>query len=375
MGDGWEINEKRLVNQFCDLVRIDSPSLKERQMADEVGGILRGLGFSVFEDQAGEAIGGNCGNMYASMPGELSGPPLLFAVHLDTVEPCRGKAAMVGEDQVIRSQGTTILGADDLAGITAVLEAVRSAREQNLPCRSLELLLTVSEEIHLQGAHHLRREKLKALEAYVLDTSGQPGAAVLKAPGHIRMVFRFIGKAAHAGIAPEAGISAIMAAARGIAALNLGRVDPETTANIGRIEGGGETNIVAEECLVTAECRSLNDNQLQEQAADMQAKMEQAAQLSGARLEITATTSYLPYEVNPERPVVQRFKEACRMTGLQARLIASGGGSDNNILARHGIEGVVISCGMEDVHSCREHIRCRDLSDTARLVMALMSLP
>jgi tripeptide aminopeptidase len=373
--DSLMINEKRLVDQFCELVLIDSPSLGERQMADTIKILLGELGCQVREDETGPRISGNCGNLVATCPGSLEGPPLLLAGHLDTVEPCHGKKAVIGGDRIIRSQGTTILGADDLAGITAILEALRTARERNIPHRSLEFLLTVAEELHLKGSHQLEPGLLQAREAYVLDTSGAPGFAVLAAPGHILMSFAVTGKAAHAGIAPQDGINAITAAARGIAAMKLGRIDPDTTANIGRIEGGGETNIVAAHCLVTAECRSLDYGRLVEQAAGMRGAMEQAAFEAGASLAVEQTISYLPYHVDAVRPVVRRFENACRLSGLTARLGPGGGGSDNNVLAQMGIEGIVLSCGMNQVHSCREEISIADLCGTARLLLALISLP
>ncbi len=366
------INEQRLTQLFGELVTIDAPSLQERTMADAVSRLLSALGFEVFEDQAAAAIGGNCGNFYARLTGDLPGLPLLLSGHLDTVEPCRGKRAIVGTDGIIRSAGDTILGADNLAGISAILEAVRSVREDGIPHRSLEILLSVAEERHLTGTHHLEIGRLAAREAYVLDTSGSPGLAILQAPGHIALTFDFLGQAAHAGIAPETGISAIQAAALGIAELRLGRVDETSTANIGRIAGGGETNVIPDHCRVTAECRSLDAGRLRQLADEMCASMRRGAASTGARLEVHEVTSYQPYEISPEHPVVRRFVDVCETIGLPVRLAATGGGSDNNILALHGIAGIVLSCGMMKVHSCQEEISVRDLVDTAKLVRGLI---
>ena len=367
------IDEKKLVDLFCELVKIDAPSLQERAMADRVSTLFKELGGEVFEDHAASAIGGNCGNLIITLPGELPGYPLLLAVHLDTVEPCRGKLAVVGEDGVIRSAGNTILGADDIAGIAAILAAIASIRADHIPHRSLEILLTVGEELHLLGSPQLDFSRLKAKEAYVLDTSGPPGLAVIQAPGHIGLVFEFAGQAAHAGIAPEHGISAIQAAARGIARLKLGRVDAETTANIGRIEGGGETNVIPDYCRVTAECRSLQNEHLLEQVLEIRHCMELGAAETGARLQVSERVSYLPYSVDPSSEVVRRFVQACDKLSLPVCLKATGGGSDNNILACHNIEGIVISCGMEKVHSCEEQIKISDLTNTARLVRLIIT--
>lgn len=369
------INEARLVSLFCELVEIDSPSRAERQLADRLSAIFERLGFAVAEDDAGVRIGGNCGNIYARLYGSLPLAPILFSCHMDTVEPCRGKRAVVGPDDVIRSAGGTVLGADNLAGITAVLEAVECIRSSGKPHRTIEVLLSVAEELHLSGSHWLEPSRLTAREAYVLDTSGPPGRAVLQAPGHIGLTFDVFGQAAHAGIDPEAGISAIRAAALGIASLRTGRVDELTTANIGRIEGGGETNIVADHCRVTAECRSLNLDRLKAVAEEMKSIMARAAAAVGARIETMEKLSYLPYNVSENQPVVSRFREVCAKLGLPVSLIVSGGGSDNNVLALHGIDGIVIACGMNKVHTREEQIRIADLADTARLVLGLIESP
>jgi tripeptide aminopeptidase len=366
------IQEKRLTDLFCQLVRIDAPSLNERAMADQVKHMLSNLGCRVEEDQAGEAIGGNCGNLIAYWPGEVDKPPILFGVHLDTVGPCLGKEPIIGSDQVIRSNGQTILGADDLSGLAAILEAMRSINEDQIPHRPVEILASVAEELHLKGSHQFDFGQLASREAYVLDTSGSPGAAALQAPGHVSLTFEIFGQAAHAGIAPETGISAIQAACKGISGMKLGRIDAETTANIGRIEGGGATNIVADYCLATSECRSLRQEKLQAQAASMRACMEQGAAETGARVSIKEVTSYHPYQVNPEHPVVGRFVRACAKLGLPGKLSTSGGGSDNNVLMQHGIAGIVLTCGMQQVHSCSENISILDLVNTARLVEELI---
>ncbi len=368
------VNETRLVDLFCDLVKIDSVSLEERDLADAVSLILQNIGFTVEEDQAGQAIGGNCNNLYARLDGSTDQAPLLFAVHLDTVEPGRGKLARIDDDRVIRSAGNTVLGADNLAGLVPIIEAICGLADEGTRHRPIELFLSVAEELHLTGSHAMEAERLSASQAYILDTSGSPGLAVLKAPGHIALSFDVYGQAAHAGIDPENGVSAIQAASRGIAAMQLGRVDEQSTANIGRIEGGGETNVVADFCRVTAECRSLNLDRLDEIAQDMTDAMLRAADQTGAKVETTRKPSYLPYEIRPDHPVVRRFEKACHNNNLPVRLVSTGGGSDNNILALHGIDGIVISCGMTDVHSRDESVSIDDLVTVTRLVRSLILL-
>ena len=369
------IQENRLVRRFADWVAIDSPSLGERQLADTVIRVLQDMGFIVEEDTAGMAIGGNCNNVYARLPGDPDLAPLLFGAHFDTVAPAYGKKVSITSDRIIRSGGDTVLGADDLAGLTSIVEAILSIQEDARSHRPIELFLSVSEELHLLGSNHMDPGRLSAREAYVLDTSGAPGLGILRAPGHVFLEFDVVGRASHAGIAPEKGISAITAAARGIAAMRLGKVDSETTANIGQIHGGGETNVVADACRVTAECRSTNQAKLDRQADEMCACMEEAAAGMGATVRISRRATYHPYQIDDHGPLVERFRTACNLLGLQARLEAGGGGSDNNVLVLHGIDGMVLSCGMRQVHSCQEHILIDDLVMTARLVEKLIELP
>lgn len=370
------IQEQRLVDAFLAYVRIDSPSFQERQLADFVRPQLEKLGFTVYEDDAGAKIGGNCGNLYAHLPGSLDLPPLLFAAHLDTVEPSRGKKPLVREDGIITSSGDTVLGADDLAALAAILEAVRSIQEAGRPHRPLELFISVAEEQHLLGARHMEPERLSARQAYVLDTDGLPGLAINRAPGNITMTFQIQGKAAHAGMKPEEGINAIDVAARGISAMRLGRLDPETTANIGGIEGGGQaTNIVAEKCRVRAECRSQDMDKMNAQADHMIACMQEAADQYGAKLDVDRVLTYVPYAVSEDSPVMVRFNKACQALGLSCQATGGGGGSDNNVLVLHGIEGLVLATGMTNCHSVNEQISIRDLVDTARLVEQLILIP
>lgn len=386
------IDEKRLAKLFLRLAALDAPSLEERLVADAVTAELTALGLEVVEDDAAGRLGGTTGNLLCRVPANWAllglpdaepspGPdvtlrqeqaPLLFSTHLDTVQPCRGKQVFLGRDRVFRSDGTTILGADDLAGVCAVLALLHELRDGKQPHRPLELLFSVAEEVHLQGISVFDTRVLMAREGYVLDTSGAPGTGVIAAPGHVHLHFDVQGRPAHAGIAPETGISAIAVAAMGIARMNLGRIDPETTANIGRIEGGGETNIVAGRCTVTAECRSLDPDRLSAQTRHMIDCMEQAAAETGASVTVQTHQSYHPYRVDPDQPVARRFQAACTAIGKSARLIATGGGSDLNVLSRAGLSGMVLSCGMQQVHSNAEHLSLDDLSDLVLLLLALV---
>lgn len=387
------IDEKRLVDVFLRLARLDAPSLDERQVADAVTAELRALGLSVTEDDAASRLGGTTGNLLCRVPANWAiehvpdddkpagwdkkalQAPVLFSTHLDTVQPCLDKKIQLGSDRIFRSDGTTILGADDLAGVSAVLALLHELRAGKKPHRPLERLFSVAEEVHLQGISVFDASSLRAREGYVLDTSGSPGTGIIAAPGHLHLSFAVQGRPAHAGIAPETGISAIAVAAQGIARMRLGRVDPETTANIGRIEGGGETNIVAASCTVTAECRSLDPARLAAQARHMIDSMAEAAAEAGATVSVQTHQSYHPYRVDPDQPVARRFKAACTAIGKTARLVATGGGSDLNVLSQAGLSGMVLSCGMQQVHSGSEFLALDDLSDLVRLLLALVDAP
>ena len=387
------IEENRLIDLFLRLARLDAPSLDERLVADAVIAELNALDLEVEEDDAASRLNGTTGNLLCRVPANwaiqdvpkatlsadqkeqarrcLGQLPLLLSTHLDTVQPCLGKKVQLDDDRVFRSDGTTILGADDLAGVTAVIGLLHLLRSSGAAHRPLELLFSVAEEIHLQGISVFDPRRLKAREGYVLDTSGSPGIGVIAAPGHVHLRFDMEGCPAHAGIAPETGISAIEAASRGIARMRLGRVDPETTANIGQIQGGGETNIVAANCMVTAECRSLDPARLAEQTRHMIDCMQQAAAETGAKATYEMHPSYHAYRVDPAQPVVRRFLEACTAIGKSPRLVTTGGGSDLNVLALAGISGMVLSCGMQHVHSGNECLALDDLSDLVRLLQAL----
>jgi tripeptide aminopeptidase len=367
------LTEQEIIDLFVKLVSHDAPSLKERAVADDIRAYLEDLGFPVEEDDAAEKINGDTGNLFCRIPGTIPGPGILFCTHMDTVKPCFGKKIIIGDDRVIRSDGSTILGADDISGVAAVLTSIKWLRQTGTPHRDIELLFTVAEELHVLGSRNYDSSKIRAKTAYVLDANKAPGLAVVAAPGHISFDMVIHGRSAHAGINPEAGVSAIAVAAAGIARMKLGRVSPETTANIGLIDGGSVTNIVADRCHMTAECRSLNADRLREQADHMRGCMNAAATEYGALIEIQENVNYYPYSVVDDSLAIRQFESACAPLGIHPQKITLGGGTDLNVLTRGGIPGVVLSCGMQLMHSCQEHIPIDDLIMTTRLVENLMT--
>lgn len=279
------MNTDRLVKTFQELVSIDSPSFGERKMADELTVRLRKLGFTVSEDRAGEYYGGTAGNLYAFRKGSIPGKPLLFSTHMDTVEPAEGKKAVLHGDGRITSGGTTVLGADCMAGTAALLEAVTELEEEQADCRALEILFFIGEEKHLRGSAVFDFSCVQAEESYILDLSGPAGTAAIQAPTLIDFEIVVHGKAAHAGFAPEQGVHAIRIAANAVARMDMGRTGASMTVNIGHIEGGVKaTNIVPERCSLKGEVRSYSHEQALEEMKKIEGIFQEEAEKAGGKL-------------------------------------------------------------------------------------------
>ena len=355
------IDTDRLVQTFLSLSRIDNPSKQEAAMVAEVMRRLTALGLEPTQDSKG--------NVIAVLAGE--GEPLLFNAHLDSVNPAVGKAPVMDGD-IIRSSGDTVLGADDLAGVAAILEGVQSAMSKGTGVRAAEIVFTVEEEIGLFGARELDYSRLRSRMGVALDLNGAVGGICVSAPAQASITAVVHGKAAHAGVAPEQGIDAIRVAAQAIAAMPLGRIDEETTANIGIISGGTARNIVPDRVELTAEARSRDESKLDRQIEAMHTALTEAVEQHGARLDWTVNRAYGPLRIADDAPIVERCRAALASLGIPARLEATGGGSDVNIFNMHGIEAVNLSIGYREIHSTAEHIAIADLADAARLVEALL---
>lgn len=332
-------------------------------MAETLSGILRELGLEPIQDAKG--------NLVARVPGE--GAPLLLSAHMDSVAPAVGKQPIVDGD-VIRSAGDTVLGSDDLAGVAAILEGVQAARTSGRAHRAAEIVFTVEEEIGLNGARALDYSLLTAKQGVALDLDGEVGGICVSAPAHNVINVKITGTAAHAGTAPEKGVSAIVVAAEAISNMQLGRIDSETTANLGIINGGAARNIIPEHVTIIGEARSRNAEKLERQTAAMRKAFEAAAAKHGAQVEVEVTNAYGPQKIAEDAPIVQLCQAAATRAGLTPRLIETGGGSDVNIFNMHGIEAVNLSVGYKEIHSTKEHIAVADLEKAARLVEALLAV-
>jgi tripeptide aminopeptidase len=357
------INQDRLVSTFLELVQIDSPSGQEEEIARHLTAALKSLGLTVVRDQTGNVIG--------RLAGE--GPSILVSAHMDTVRPGQGVKPIVANG-MITSDGTTILGGDDKSGVAAILEALRVLVEQDVPHSPLEVALTVSEETGLNGAKGLDLTTLCAKEGIVLDSGGPIGVIVVSAPSQNRLRAIVHGKTAHAGFEPEKGINAIVVAAEAIAAMPLGRIDEETTANIGRIQGGMATNIVPDRIEMAGEARSHDESKLEAQVRAMTEVLKKAASQHGATVEIDVEHSYSAFKLSDEDAIVRRAVAAARTLGLTPVLVPSGGGSDANIFNAGGIATINISTGMDKVHTTEERIAVDDLVKCAEFLLAILRL-
>jgi len=361
------IDYDRLVSTFLELAKINSPSCREGDVAARVIAILQELGAQVTVDMADVRLGGETGNIIARLPGTVEAPPLLFNAHLDTVEPTENLRIRLHDDR-ITSDGDTILGADDKAGVAAILEMARAVQETGIPRPPLEIVFTVAEEVGLMGSMVLDYELITARIGFVADSGGPVGRIVNRAPAQKNLKFTVHGRASHAGIAPEDGINAISAAAHAIAGLRQGRIDAETTANIGIIRGGKATNIVPDTVEVVGEARSRDPQKLREQVAHMREAFEQAARRLGATVDVEETDMYPAFNLDADARSVKLAGQALQALELAPIVEATGGGSDANFFNEHGIQTVILSCGMNQPHSHEESL---DLEQFHRLAQWL----
>lgn len=367
------IDKQRLLATFEALVAIDSPSFGEGPMAAHLRERLEALGLAVTGDAAGAGHEGGSGNLYGFLEGDAAAPALLFCAHMDTVEPAHSKRAVIGEDGVIRSSGDTVLGADDAAGVAAILEALQAIREQQLPHRPIEVLFTVAEELYCAGAAIFDFSTVKSKEAYVLDLAGPVGTAAHRAPSILLFTATVTGKSAHAGFAPEQGVHAVAVAARAVSRLRMGRVDEETTLNVGVVTGGRAANVVPDECVVRGEARSFSHANAEARIEEVRRIFQEEADAAGAQLAFEVSCVCEAYEIAADHPVIRRFQAACAVQKLTPVLEQTFGGSDNNWLMKRGVTGLVIAPGMYQCHTCQEYTTVEDLERSAGLALSLMA--
>lgn len=369
-----ELLTSRAVGLFLELAAIPSPPGEERAVADRVTEELQRLGLEVEEDGAGAVVGSTMGNLLARLPGRGEGTPLFLCAHLDTVPPQGPIEPLVGEDGIVRNAGGTILGADNKAAVAAMLEAARLIVEEGRPHGGVELLFTPKEEVGLLGAGAFDHTRLEAELGFVYDQAGPVGGIVLGAPWARTITARFHGRAAHSGIAPEEGRSAIAAAARAIADLRLGRIDEETTANVGQITGGSARNVVPEWCTLEAEARSHDSGKLADLVQEMLEAFAFGASLGDCTVETEVSESYPGYRFRRGDPIVELAATALERCGHEVRTELSGGGADANVFNARGIPCLNLANGMADIHTADEHYAAADLEAMVDVTLELVEL-
>lgn len=366
------INRERLVANFIKMVETASVSGQEGAFRDLLKAEFALRGLEVEEDGAGKILNGESGNLLVKIPGTVKAPALLLATHIDTVVPGIGIKAIRGQDDVIRSEGNTILGSDDKAGIAAILEAYDAVMENQLDHPPLELLFTVSEEQGLLGAKNFDYSRLEARQGYVLDSGGAPGTIVIQSPCQNEIEYRVYGQAAHAGINPEDGINAIQVMAKALAAMPCGRIDHDTTCNFGIIEGGIARNIVAPSCRLKGEARSLSRSKLEQLTAELRGIFEAEVIKNGGRCEVDVVLLYPEISLQPDEEVIKLAVRAADKIALPIELLSTGGGSDASIINGNNIRCANLGIGMSAVHTTEEFIRVEDLVNDARFVLSII---
>ncbi len=357
------IDSDRIVNEFVKLVSFDSETGNEKEISDYLLGLLSDLGLEVERD--------SIGNIYGLLTGDKDRDPILFSSHMDTVSPGRSKKAIIHDNGKITSDQKTVLGADDISGLVSIIEMLRVIKEEGLSHGDIEVLFSVQEESFCSGTAGYDFDRIKAKQAYVLDLSGPIGGCALAAPSIITFTETVYGKSAHSGFDPESGIHAIAIAAKAISEITNGHIDEDTTVNIGLIEGGSAPNIVPDKVVITGEIRSLSHDKALKQADHIEEIFNKAVEGTGARSDHEIKINFKAYETSKDSETVKRYIRACEKSGIRAQTGKTFGGSDNNRLAEHGIEGIVISCGMNNVHTTNEYTSVQDLTMSAMVTLAL----
>ena len=360
-----------VVDLFLELAAVPSPPGEERAVADLVTRYLRDCGLSVDEDATGPETGSTMGNLYVSLEPTCEGEPLLFCAHLDTV-PATAPIEPVVEDGMVRNTAGTILGADDKAAVAAMLEGTRRLLAEGRPHAGIELLFTPKEEVGLFGAYAFDHTRLRARIGYVYDQAAPIGTVILGAPFSRSLEVTFHGRASHAGMYPDEGRSAIGAAARAISELRLGRVDEDSTANVGTITGGTATNIVPEWCSFVAEARSHDEQKLAALVQEMQDAVTFAAGVWDCQVETVARKSYRGYRFARSDDAVVLAARALERAGYEVVYDRSGGAADANVFNERGLQCVNLANGMIDIHTPDERIAVADLEGMVDVTLALV---
>ncbi|MBR5172479.1 MAG: M20/M25/M40 family metallo-hydrolase [Phascolarctobacterium sp.] len=367
------VNKERMLAEFKEVVAVPCHSLQERPVFELLRAKLEVLGFTVEEDDAGEKLGGNCGNLWAFLPGNKAGATsVLFSAHMDGCEPCGG-TTVVQKDGYLYSDGTTILGGDDKSGVVGILEGVRMLVEENAEHGDIQILFTIAEEGGVNGSRCMDRSKLKAEVAYALDGEGAPGEVVIGAPGQYKWKISVHGKTAHGGVEPEKGINAIMIAAKALAEVErYGRIDEETTCNVGIIGGGVATNVVPDLVVIEGDVRSRNNDKLEAVREELISTICNAVEKFGGKVTAEVEHKYSGFFIDTNSTVVKLAERACELYDLPLDITQTGGGSDANFFNTYGVPCVILGTGMKNVHTVDEFLKEEDLYNSALMVYGIL---
>jgi tripeptide aminopeptidase len=360
-----------LLDFFLELCAIPSPPGDERAVADRVGAYLTQLGLEWDEDDAGSRIDSSSGNIYCGLPGTEDGTPIFLCAHTDTV-PLDGRLEPVVDQGVVRNAGGTILGADNKSAIAVMLESVRRVVREGRAHAGIELVITPKEEVGLQGAGAFDHTRLVARTGFVYDQAAPIGEVVLGSPHARTLDLRFHGRAAHAGMAPEEGRSAIAAAAKAIADFRLGRIDEETSANVGLFSGGTGRNVVPEWSSFEAEVRSHDERKANDLVREMLESAAFAASLTDCELDSEVKVSFPGYRFRESDPIVVLAADGLRSAGFSPSYALSGGGADANVFNARGLSCLNLANGMTAIHTPDEHIAVADLEAMVEVTLALV---
>ncbi len=372
---GMNVNLERMIEEFIELVKIDSETRYEKEISQVLQTKFTELGLEVVEDKSQAKTYHASGNLVCNLSateGYENKDTLFFTAHMDTVVPGQSIKPSI-KDGFIVSDGTTILGADDKAGIAVIFEVIKQIKEQNISHGPIQFIITVGEESGLVGAKHIDQSLLKADYGYALDSDGEVGNIIISAPYQAKFKVIIKGQSAHAGVAPEKGVSAINIAAKAISKMKLGRIDEETTANIGAFSGGQQTNIVCDHVDILAEARSLDEKKLMALIDHIETTFESTAKSLGGQAEIETRIMYPGFKYDQTDKVVKLAKKASDSLNLNGDLLSSGGGSDANIFNSYGIPTVNLSVGYEHIHTTKERIHISNLEKLAQFVLSIIS--
>ncbi|MFO7887344.1 MAG: M20/M25/M40 family metallo-hydrolase [Eubacteriales bacterium] len=365
------INKERLIERFTRYVKIDSETGNEKEFSDTIVKELQDLGLEVKRDKAGEKIGSNSNNIYCFVEGQ-GNKSRVYSAHMDTVKPGININPIVEDDYII-SDGNTILGGDDKAGISIIMEALTTIIEKKEKHNSIEIVFTISEEGGLNGSKNLDYSLINSKEGYVFDSGGEVGTIINQAPSQKKLRVEVIGEAAHAGGEPEKGISAINVGAEAISKMKLLRIDEETTANIGTFKAEGATNIVNPKAFIEAEARSLSEEKLAKQINHMVETLEKTAENYNARVKIEIDHLYTAYKYSNNDSLIKEAENAMEKLGIKAKKQSSGGGSDANIFYENGIKTINLGFGGNHAHTLKENLKIDDFIKLAEVSYLLMT--